>query len=180
MNIDDLYREFVDTFTRRGAATIGKTKVVKLSGSDVGATALVPYSAGDAIGTIITLSDVFINPSGQATLMGISIGDANSQASDIEVLVFDSVPAPGTATITDNTAVSMSTGALALSCGVVSVASTDYKAYTTNSIATVKNIGLPVWSTDGTRDLYIALVSRGTPTYIADGLSISLTFYQDA
>jgi len=179
MNIDDLYREFVDTFTRRGAATIGKTKVVKLSGSDVGAGTLA-YSAGDAIGTIITLSDVFINPSGQATLMGLSIGDANSQASDIEVLVFDSEPSPGTVTITDNTAVSLSTGALALSCGVVSVSSTDYKAYAANSIATVKNIGLPVWGTDGTRDLYIAIVSRGTPTYIADGLSISLTFYQDA
>jgi len=176
MNINDLYREFVNTF-RRGAATVGKTKVVKLSGADIGAGASA-YAAGDAIGSVITLSDVFLNASGQSTLMSVAIGDGNSQAQDLEILVFDSNPTGST--ITDNAAVSISSDELSLSCGSVLVSSADYKAYATNSVATVRNIGMPVWNNNGTANLYLVVVSRGTPTYNANGLSMSLTFYQDA
>lgn len=176
MNINDLYREFVKTFSR-GAATVGKTKVIKLSGADVGATTSV-YAAGDAIGGKKTLSGVFLSSNGQATLMSVVVGDGNQQKSDLELLFFDADPSGST--ITENNPVSISADELSQSAGSISIVAADYKDYAANSVATKTNIGMPIWNNSGDTGMYLAVISRGTPTYTANGLSISLTFYQDA
>lgn len=176
MNINDLYIEFVKTFSR-GAATVGKTKVIKLSGAAIGATTSV-YAAGDSIGAKKTLSEVFMSSNGQATLMSVSVGDANKQNSELELLFFDADPAAST--ITENNPVNITVDELSQASGSVTILATDYKDYATNSVATLKNVGLPLWSNSGSTGMYLAVVSRGTPTYTANGLSISLTFYQDA
>ena len=119
-----------------------------------------------------------MSSNGQATLMSVSVGDANKQNSELELLFFDADPAAST--ITENNPVNITVDELSQASGSVTILATDYKDYATNSVATLKNVGLPLWSNSGSTGMYLAVVSRGTPTYTANGLSISLTFYQDA
>tara|TARA_Y100000593_G_scaffold93718_2_gene189705 strand:- start:2661 stop:3149 length:489 start_codon:yes stop_codon:yes gene_type:complete len=155
--------------------SVGKTKVVKITGAELGATATT-YADGDVIGNKIFIENIMLLFPGQATLMSITAQDLDSQNSALEVILWGSDPT-GT-TFTDDAALDIADADLPKHCGSANVAATDYKSYTDNSVGTVRNIGLPI-GTDTENDLWMTLVSRGTPTYTANGLSLILTFYLD-
>ena len=155
--------------------SVGKTAIVKITGAELGATATT-YADGDVIGNKIFIENIMLLFPGEATLMSITAQDLDAQDSALEVIIWSSDPT-GT-TFTDDAALDIADADLPKHCGSANVAATDYKSYTDNSVGTVRNIGLPI-GTDTQNDLWMTLVSRGTPTYTADGLSLILTFYLD-
>ena len=155
--------------------SVGKTAIVKITGAELGATATT-YADGDVIGNKIFSENIMLLFPGEATLMSITAQDLDAQDAALEVIIWSSNPT-GT-TFTDDAALDIADADLPKHCGSANIADTDYKSYTDNSVGTVRNIGLPI-GTDTQNDLWMTLVSRGTPTYTADGLSLILTFYLD-
>ena len=155
--------------------SVGKTAIVKITGAELGATATT-YADGDVIGNKIFIENIMLLFPGEATLMSITAQDLDAQDAALEVIIWSSNPT-GT-TFTDDAALDIADADLPKHCGSANIADTDYKSYTDNSVGTVRNIGLPI-GTDTQNDLWMTLVSRGTPTYTADGLSLILTFYLD-
>ena len=155
--------------------SVGKTKIVKITGAELGATATT-YADGDVIGNKIFIENIMLLFPGEATLMSITAQDLDAQNSALELILWSSNPV--TSTLNNDATIDIADAELPFHCGSANVAATDYKSYTDNSVGTVRNIGLPV-GTDTQNDLWMTLVSRGTPTYTADGLSLILTFYLD-
>ena len=155
--------------------SVGRTKIVKITGTELEATANT-YADGQVIGNKIFIENIMLLFPGEATLMSITVQDLDKQDAALEVILWSSDPT-GT-TFTDDAALDIADADLPKHCGSANVTATDYKDYTDNSVGTVRNIGLPV-GTDTENDLWMTLVSRGTPTYTTEGLSLILTFYLD-
>ena len=154
--------------------SVGRTKVIRITGAELGATATT-YADGDVIGNKIFIENIMLLFPGEATLMGITVQDLDNQSSALELILWSSNP---TTTLTDGSAIDILDADLPKHCGSANVAATDYQSYTDNAVGTVRNIGLPL-GTDTQNDLWMTLVSRGTPTYTTDGLILILTFYLD-
>ena len=154
--------------------SVGRTKVINVTGATVGATATT-YADGDLIGTKITLTDACLEVGSEATLVSITAADLDKQNQPCDVVIFNSDPS---STFTDDAALTIADADIPKICGSASVIATDYIDFVDNSVGTKTNIGL-VCEAVGTDDLFACVVSRGTGTYSASGLSLKLTFYQD-
>jgi hypothetical protein len=135
------------------------------------------YSAGDALGGLTTFSDaVPATGNGAAFLEGIRLTDKQSGKSQVDVVIFEENP--DSTTVTDNTALDIADGDLSKILFTKSITSTDYVEFNDNSVAILSNIGFPLRgsSISGTaeRDIYVALVERGTPSRAVGDISVSL------
>lgn len=155
----------------------GFTRTVKITGAQVGADGAA-YATGDVIGDKSPIEiELTRGQTGTCVIQTVVIRDLSKQSSALDLLVFDSLP---TGTFTDNSACDIADADITKVAGVISVAAADYASFNDNSVATVRNIGLAIQSQESTKTkVWIVPVSRGTPTYVADELSISLTVLQD-
>ena len=132
------------------------------------------YGAGDLVGGKLTLTDIL--PAGGAPvsmLVSAVVVDQANQKAALDLVFWKSDPS-GT-TFTDQAALDVADADNKKIAGVVSVLATDYVSFADNAIATVKT-SLPLFSSNGSRTLYMAVVSRGTPTYAtATDMQITLT-----
>lgn len=80
---------------------------------------------------------------------------------------------------TINTAVSITDANAREILGIVSIAAADYIDLGGVCIATKNNIGLVVKPITGATNLYVAGITRGTPTHTVGGLRLRLGFLQD-
>lgn len=122
---------------------------------------LTAYAAGDLMGDKNTLTN-FLPGSESGTLRGVVVIDAAKQNAALDVVFFSADPA-GT-TFTDNGAFAPVAADVANAIGHVSIVAGDYSAFSANSVATKAGLALAL---GGAQTLYAALVSRGTPTYVA-------------
>jgi len=119
------------------------------------------YASGDALGekNSVTLPE-------HGVIMAVVAQDRDKEDVDFDIVMFLS-DITGT---TDNAAFDPTDAELNGCLGSITV--TGYKDFNDNAIATVDNVGLPYWATDG--NVYFQCVTRGTPTYTATtDLSIS-------
>jgi len=152
---------------------VGRTKVINITGTTVGATGTT-YADGDLIGTKITLTDAALEVGSESTLVSVTLGDLDKQDIALDLVIFNADPT-GT-TFTDDSALTIADADIPKICGVTSIDT--YYDFADNSVATKPNIGI-VCEASGSDDLYACLVSRGAGTYTANSLSLILTFYQD-
>lgn len=117
------------------------------------------YASGDLIGGKLTLQIDKNN----GVIQTIILTDAGNQKSAIDVVFWHTNPT--NTTFTDQAALDIHDTDLKAIAGRKSIAAADYVSYNDNAEATV-NLSLPFQLTTGTA-LYAALVSRGTPTYVA-------------
>lgn len=124
------------------------------------------YAAGDLIGAAAL---DFGNPLGSerkelaGLIQSVTIIDLAAQAADIDVVFFDENPS--NTTFNDNAAFDPADADLDNVVGVASI--TDWKSFNDNAVGQVHNLAIP-FVLDGIYDkLYGALVSRGTPTFVA-------------
>ncbi len=134
------------------------------------------YTAGDQVGGLNLISEAVNHDGGLATLQSLCIIDKGKQKSALTLFFFDDVP---TLASTDNGAFDLTDAQMALSCiGSVLIPSANYQDSSSNSIATVLNIGMLLRSKAGKnavalpsgaspRDLWCALMTTGTPTYVS-------------
>lgn len=129
------------------------------------------YEAGDAVGGKITITSAMRTSGGTGVLQSIHLIDKGNQKAAMELLIFDSDPTA--ATITDDTAFVYSTD-ISKQIARIPIAASDY--VTLNSIATASLGGLSrIVKASGSANLYAALVTTGTPTYISTS-DIIITF----
>lgn len=137
-----------------------------------------PYSSGDVLGAILTVSAVVQDPKGVATLSTVVVLDQTNQKSALDLVFFDDLPASSIGA--DNAAYGLADADLAKCLGRVSVVTGDYASSgSANAEATLRNLGLMMQAKAGKKDIYVAIIARGTPTYgSASDLSIKLGFDQ--
>jgi hypothetical protein len=148
-------------------------KIIRIPGSTVGGGGATQYSLNDLVGSKLTLTDAVPGAGGSSYLMGITIEDLSKQNGALDIVLFDSDPS-GT-TFTDNAAFDIADADLAKVIGFVSIASTDYSGFNDNSTAIKTLINL-LCQGNGSSNLYAAIVSRDTKTYVANELSIKFHF----
>jgi hypothetical protein len=135
------------------------------------------YADGDLVGGKITLTDIIPQRQG-GILQSIELHDLDAQDAALILIIWDQNPS-GT-TFTNNSALDVADADLPNIIGLVWIGASDYEAFADNSAACVQNIGMPVKAADDSGDLYAAFLSDGaTPTYTANGLSLTLNLLVD-
>ena len=137
------------------------------------------YASGDLIGKgPLCLSNATRTPGGSGVIHGLTLVDLAKQDAAIDVLFFDSNLFR--TTFTDNGALTVNDTELFHFLGGVKVTASAYHDFADNSCATMASIGLPFVLRPGQRDLWVVLVSRGTPTYVATtDFQLSVSILQD-
>lgn len=137
------------------------------------------YASGDVIGTIRTVTNVSLDSGGTAELTSLIIIDKANQKSAIDLIFFDTAPASSFGV--DNAAYALVDADALNIVGRISIAQADYvSSGSNNAEATYKALGLLMKCLAGSKNLYMAVVSRGAPTYAsASDLLIRLAFKQD-
>jgi len=100
-----------------------------------------------------------------------------AQNAAFDIIFFDSNPTA--TTFTDNSAIDIADADLPKVIGVVNVGAGDYDASADSSVATTLGQQIVLQNASGTNKVWIALISRGTPTYVADCISLSFGVLQD-
>lgn len=138
-----------------------------------------PYSSGDVLGSVNTVTGATNNSKGVVKLDSIIVLDKANQKSAIDLVFLDS--SPDNSIGADNAAYALNDADLSKVVGRVSVAGADYVSSSTNNAeATLRDVELNLQSISGSDSLYLAVISRGTPTYgSASDLIIKLCFEQE-
>lgn len=132
------------------------------------------YADGDAMGGLLTLSDVLRDSMLSGRIESITVIDQAKQSSALEIYFFNSAVTAGT----NNVAYNPSDADIAECLGVVKVVAADYNATANQSVATLKP-ELSFQKTAG-NDLYAQVVCGGTPTYgAATELILKVVVTQD-
>lgn len=144
-------------------------------GQSVGATNVVcatptvdtaAYSSGDLIGGKLTFTNLLRPSVGSGYVMGVTIKDLAAQASDLDVILFETNPS--NTTFTDQAAFDIADGDLAYAKTPISLGSSSRFAFNDNSVHAIGSISMPIRARTSSAlsgTVYGALVSRGTPTF---------------
>ena len=139
----------------------------------------IAYTSADRLGSINTFDLDFSGANAgehAATLQEVRVFDAAVQSAAFDILFFDALPTVASA---DNAAIDITDAEMLAKCiGHVSILAADYCILANSSIATkrVEKVLIPA---SGAQALWAVLVARGTPTYAADSLKISLYYKFD-
>jgi hypothetical protein len=151
--------------------TGGKTKSVDVTFS-LNTNA---YAAGDVLAETQLLSGCMRMNDLTGVLSGFSLLDEDDQGLALDVVILNANVSLGT----ENDAVSITDGNARNILGIVSVAAEDWVDLINSKLATKLNVNLPVVPVAQSKDLYVALITRGTPTHTASGIRGRFHFFQD-
>ena len=140
--------------------------IVKITGATVGADSAT-YSAGDLVGAKLTFTGYGGRAYDCPILSAFTVQDLAAQNADLRILLFDADPAA--TTFTDDAELDVDDADLPKLVAWFQVAAADYTSFKDSSVATVKNLAIPL----RVSTMYIAIVTEGTPTYVADCLSLA-------
>lgn len=144
----------------------GKTIVLDLTLSlDTSA-----YAPGDVMADTQQCDGFFRKTDGTGVIQSIIVIDEDDQKQPFDIHFFSANRSLGT----ENSAPSISDANARDHLGVVSVGASDYKDIGGVSIATIRNIGLPVMAVSGTDDLYLGTIIGGAGTYTASGVRLRI------
>lgn len=137
-------------------------------------TSGVAYASGQAIGSTIQLNKTA--DFGFGTLLNVAIIDKSDQKAAIDVLIFNQ---PLATPQVDKAAISIAAADAGNLIGHISFAATDYSDLGTTAVATKYNLWMAC-AGNIDNNLYVQLVSRGTPTYgSTSALTVKLTTQVD-
>jgi hypothetical protein len=129
-------------------------------------------------GSIVTLTGAAKTTGGIARLQSIAVLDKVKQSQSFDILFFNASPTVASA---DNAAIDIVVAEMAKCVGKVTIATTDYVALATPSLAFKADVNVWMKAAAGSQDLFALLVCRsGTPTYGASSLVFQFTFEQVA
>jgi hypothetical protein len=120
------------------------------------------YAAHDCVGGLITIPGAIPTNSKMAVLEMITLIDLAFQGVGMRVYVFDSLP---TGTYTDGAALDISDADMLNCIAAFDISTADYYACNDNTIACVRNLGIPIKKTN--TNLYLLMKTTGAPTWAA-------------
>lgn len=131
------------------------------------------YTSGDALGIAFKISNMFRSEAPSGLLQDIVVTDASAQGQPIDFFFFSSQPVSGV----DNSPYTLNAADYANCLGVQSL----FNYVTTGgaSLGELDNIALPLEAGNGA-DIWVQMVTRGTPTYATtSAISLLMGFLQD-
>lgn len=131
------------------------------------------HAPGDVLAATQVVSEVSRMKDLTCVLSGITLIDEDAQGVELDVVVFSADVALGT----ENAAVSITDADARQILGIVNVA--EWVDLGAVKVATVLNVNLPIKLADRTQNVYVALITRGTPTHNASGIRGRFHFFQD-
>lgn len=133
------------------------------------------YTAGDALGGLLTFADAVLAPGMGAEILKIVIIDNDGELAPIDLVLFNQTFAP----TADNAAFDPTDADMQNCIGFIDVVAADYTNFTDNSVAASTNdLRMPFAFTlvTGGTGLFGQMVVRSTPTYTAiDDLTVNIT-----
>lgn len=133
---------------------------------------LTAYSANDALGGKLTITNAVRVSGGTGTLLSIGILDRANQKPAGTLIIFNADPTA--ATITDNLAFVFSTDDLKV-IHEIPVLASDYITINNKAFANLSNLGREVKANAATTSLFAAFVLSSTPTFVAT-TDVQITF----
>lgn len=154
------------TIAALGGASAGAGDTVKVTP----VLTTVAHTAGDVLFDTTAVPDAVKANGGLALLQSVTLIDKDDQGAALDLFVVDTNVALGTAnvapTITDANAEQLR--------HVGSIAAADWQDVGGARIATLRGIGLQVEAAADSRAIYVAAITRGTPTHAVAGLVVKL------
>lgn len=135
----------------------------------------VAYTAGDLMSDRQVITNAMRVNDGTGVLQSIQVLDEDDQGAAFDIILLAANSTFGTVNVAPTVTDAVARDIL----GSVSVAAADFIDLGGCRIATKTGIGLVVKPATGTRNLYVATITRGTPTYTAAGVRLRLGFLQD-
>lgn len=133
------------------------------------------YAAGDVLAATQSVTSAFAVDGGIALLQTLHVLDEDDQAAGFDLIFFDANVALGT----ENSAPDITDANARNIIGMVSVSAGDYIDIGGSRIATKTGLGLQMKAASDTTTLYVAAITRGTPTHSASGLRLKLGMIWD-
>ena len=130
------------------------------------------YASADVLADTQELVGAVRTSGGTGVIHSILVQDDDDQAGALDIIILDTNTSIGT----ENSAVTMADNDNIL--GSVSVAAADYVDMANSQHACMNNVGIVVEAKSGT-SLFVAVVSRGTKTYTASGITLRFGILQD-
>lgn len=135
----------------------------------------VAYADGDVLATPVELTDILRSVGGTGIIHSVRIVDEERESPDMDLVFLRANTSIGTL----NSPVSMTAANASDILGIVNVAASDFVNVGGADVATKTNLGIGAQGS-ASDDLYLAAISRGTPTYSnAGSLKIAVTLLQD-
>ena len=131
------------------------------------------YADGDVLAATQEIATAMRVNAGTGIIQSVIILDKDDQGENLDVVFLKTNVSLGT----ENAVVSITDGDADEIQGVVEVSS--YVDLTNSQIATKTNLGIGVQADSGATSLFIGLISRGTGTYTASGVTAKITILQD-
>lgn len=133
------------------------------------------YASGDVLAIPQIIAACMRVDNGTGVLSGFSLHDEDDQGAELDVVFLSANSSLGTI----NSTVSVSDENARNILGIVNVAAADWIDIGGVRVATKLNVNLPIKPVTGTDDIYVALITRGTPTHTASGIRGRFHFFQD-
>ena len=119
------------------------------------------YTAGDVIGGRIVLTNAVLQSGGAAVWDSVVLTDDSNQKPPLTILMYNAQPVAATA---DNAAFAWGSGDLDRVVGKVNILAGDWETLGGNAVAAKGGLGFDVRAVGG-QDLYLYVVTTGTPTF---------------
>lgn len=119
------------------------------------------YDTGDVLFDVVTITNAMRVTGGKGELRSINLLDKSDSGAKITLVFFKITHSLGTI----NSAPSVSDADAADILGYVVIDTTDYLDVGGAKFATKTNVGLMLESNTGSRDIFVAGIVTGTPTY---------------
>ncbi|NUN02131.1 MAG: hypothetical protein HUU41_13525 [Bryobacteraceae bacterium] len=124
------------------------------------------YASGDVLADTQELQDALRRRDAKGILRTLTVIDKDDQGAAMDVYFFSRNVSLGT----ENSTPSLTDANFEYYLGHISVESADYKDLGGAQVACIKNENIELQSSDASRNVYVAVVTRGTPTHTASGI----------
>jgi len=124
------------------------------------------YASGDLLCEKLTLTNAVLRDGGVCEVEKVVVVDQSKQNAPLDLIFFNSDP--DATTFTENVAFNPANADADRIAGVISIVAADYSTFSDNSAACWTGDPVVIHAASG-HDLYLAVVSRGTPTYATAG-----------
>jgi hypothetical protein len=149
-------------------------RIVKAVGTPT-VTSGSAYATGQAIGSTVALPKAC--DFGFGTILNLALVDKSNQKAAIDILIFNQ---PLATPPVDKTAVAITAADAVNLVGHIALVGSDYSDLGSNAVATKYNLWMAA-SGGVDNNLYVQLISRGSPTFTStSAIQVSLTSQVDA
>lgn len=170
-SVEELLGKQLAATTAGGAKAGGNTKTVDVTFSlDTNA-----YAAGDLLADAQVVAGALRVDNGTGVLSGFVLSDEDDLGVELDVVLLSANSSIGA----ENAAVAVSDANSRNILGIVNVPADAWVDLGGVRVATLMNVNVPVRAVTDTDDIYVALITRGTPTHTASGMRGRFTFFQD-